>query len=246
MNVLTMPVPPRVAYPESDGEPMSDNTIHFRWIVLIYANLAALFHDNPQVFVSGNLLWYPVEGQPEIRSAPDVLVVFGRPKGDRGSWLQWLEDNTPLTVVFEILSPTNDAIEMADKLCFFDDYGVEEYYLYDPYRNRLAIYVRQGVVLRRVWKVAEFISPRLGIRFDLSGLDLVIIGPDGKRFLTVEELKVEQVRDQLLRQESDHRAEQARQLAARLAELGRKARLGHATAEELAELDRLETEAGLM
>src|SRR3954467_1206344 len=41
-------------------------------------------------FVAGDLLSYPVEGDPLIRSAPDVLVVFGRPKGYRGSYKQWL------------------------------------------------------------------------------------------------------------------------------------------------------------
>ena len=38
---------PRVAgeivYPESDGLPMAENTIQFRWIFVLYANLAALF-----------------------------------------------------------------------------------------------------------------------------------------------------------------------------------------------------------
>ncbi|NBD33338.1 MAG: hypothetical protein GVY17_10310 [Cyanobacteria bacterium] len=64
---------------------MADHTQPFRWIVLMKENLEQLFANDPQVFVAGNLLWYPVEGHPEIRVAPDVLVVFGRPKGDRGS-----------------------------------------------------------------------------------------------------------------------------------------------------------------
>jgi Uma2 family endonuclease len=32
------------------------------------------------------------------------MVVFGRSKGDRGSYQQWKEDNIPPQVVFEILS----------------------------------------------------------------------------------------------------------------------------------------------
>ena len=32
----------------------------------IQGGLDALFRDNPQVFVAGDLLWYPVEGHPEI------------------------------------------------------------------------------------------------------------------------------------------------------------------------------------
>ena len=68
---------------------MSDTTLQFKWIVTIEGGLDALFIDDPDVFVAGDLLWYPTEGKPGIRSAPDVMVVFGRPKGDWGSYMQW-------------------------------------------------------------------------------------------------------------------------------------------------------------
>src|SRR5215217_4662375 len=103
---------PAIVYPESDGQPMADNTKQFRWIVTIEGGLDALFRDHPQVFVAGDLLWYPVEGRPDIRMAPDVLVSFGRPKGDRGSYQQWCEQHIAPQVVFEILSPGNRAAEM--------------------------------------------------------------------------------------------------------------------------------------
>jgi len=217
-----------IEYPESDGKPMADNTKQLRWIVALYGNISALFADMPDVFVGGNLMWYPVEGHPEICNAPDVLVAFGRPKGDRGSYKQWEEGNVPITVAFEILSPKNTYPEMADKLAFYDEHGVEEYYVYDPDQNYLIIYVRRGEVLRRVRPVHDFVSPRLGIRFDLSGPEMVVRYPDGQPFLTFEEL-------QALRK-------QAEQRPVRLAELSRKARRGQATPEELAELERLEND----
>src|SRR5687767_4834787 len=102
-------IPPRptaevIIYPESDGLPMADNDKQFRWIYTLYGNIAALFRDHQDVKVGGNMFWYPVEGNSEIRVAPDVYVVFGRPKGDRASYQQWNEDNVPMTVVFEVLS----------------------------------------------------------------------------------------------------------------------------------------------
>jgi Uma2 family endonuclease len=60
-------------YPDSDGQPMADNTLQFRWIVLIKENLECLFGDGPQVFVAGDLLWYPAEGRPDLRVAPGRL-----------------------------------------------------------------------------------------------------------------------------------------------------------------------------
>jgi Uma2 family endonuclease len=41
------------------------------------------------------------------------MVVFGRPKGDRGSYKQWEENNIIPQVVFEILCPGNRSQEMA-------------------------------------------------------------------------------------------------------------------------------------
>ena len=113
---MTVALDKTIIYPDGDGQPMADNTKQFRWIVLIKENLDSLFANDETVFVAGYLLWYPVEGRPDIRVAPDVLVAFGRPKGDRGSYRQWQEDNIAPQVVFEILSPGNTLKEMSRKL----------------------------------------------------------------------------------------------------------------------------------
>jgi Uma2 family endonuclease len=212
-----------IIYPESDGQPMADNSRQFHWILVLVGNLAALFRDRQDVLVGGNQFWYPVEGEPEIRLAPDVYVVFGRPKGERGFYQQWLENNLPMTVVFEILSPGNSHWEMVDKFAFYEDHGAEEYYLYDPDHNRLSGYVRHGTVLVRVRAINGFVSPRLGIRFDLSGPELVVRYPDGRPFLTFEDLAAQR--------------DQAEQRAARLAELSRRLLRQEATPEEVRELD---------
>jgi Uma2 family endonuclease len=234
MSTSAVPAAARqVVYPESDGQPMSDNTRQFRWIVTLAGNLAALFRDRADVFVGGNLLWYPVEGEPEVRAAPDVYVVFGRPKGDRGSYRQWEEEGVPMTVVFEVLSPNNLGTEMVDKQAFYDEYGVEEYYLYDPESNRLHGYGRRGDVLARIRRMDGFVSPRLGIHFDLSsGPELIVRYPDGRPFLTFEQLEA-------ARQEAEQRVAQAEQRAARMAELSLKVIRQEATPEELRELQRL-------
>jgi Uma2 family endonuclease len=195
---------PEVVYPDSDGKPMSDNTLQFQWIQTIEGNLEGLFRDREDVFVAGDNLWYPVEGEPTIRQAPDVYVVFGRPKGHRGSYKQWEENNIPLTVVFETLSPGNTRQEMDEKFMFYDEYGVEEYYIYDPDKEKLTVYLRGRAALRKVPTKKEFVSPRLSIRFDLSEGKLAIFAPDGRPFRTVVEIIAE-------RDEAQQQADQARQ-----------------------------------
>jgi Uma2 family endonuclease len=159
-----------IVYPDSDGQPMADNTLQFQYIVTIKEGLEALFADNPAVFVAGDLLWYPVENYPKIHIAPDALVAFGRPKGYRGSYRQWEEANNPPQVVFEILSPGNRHGEMVNKFLFYQLYGVEEYYVYDPDRHTMDGWLRDFAtnLLVAVPEMQNHISPRLGIRFDLS------------------------------------------------------------------------------
>jgi len=184
---MTVALGKTIIYPDSDGQPMADNTLQFRWIVLVKENLECLFRDDANVFVAGDLLWYPVEGHPEIRVAPDVMVVFGRPKGDRGSYRQWQEDNIAPQVVFEILSPGNTLKEMAKKLVFYERHGVEEYYIYDPDRVDFTGYQRQGEKLEVIETITDWVSPRLGIRFLLTPEQLEIYDPQGNRFLTTLE-----------------------------------------------------------
>ena len=129
-----------IIYPDSDGETIAYNTKQFRWVSIISNNLDLLFTNDKMVFIAGYLLWYPVEGSPKIRQAPDVMVAFGRPKGHRGSCKQWEENNIAPQVVFEILSPGNTKKEMSKKLLFYDCYGVEEYYIYDPDKNELSVF----------------------------------------------------------------------------------------------------------
>ena len=227
---------PEIVYPFSDGKPMAESIEQLRWITLLYGNLDAMFHDRKDVFVAGDNFWYPVEGEPDIVYAPDVYVVFGRPKGDRSSYKQWEENDIPLTVVFEILSPANTREEMDAKFHFYDEYGVEEYYVYDPDTNKLDIRVRGAQTLYRVHDIKGFQSPRLGIRFEMTKPEMTVYGPDGLRFGTLGEQKQIAV-------DANQRAVDANQRAARLAELGRKARRGQATSDEVAELERLEDES---
>jgi Uma2 family endonuclease len=243
MDLMAPAAPVRaIEYPDDDGLPMADNTRQLRWIVVLYDNLCALFRQAADVFVAGNHLWYPEEGHPEVRNAPDVMVVFGRPKGDRGSYRQWEEGGVPVTVAFEILSPNSTAAALADKFAFYEDHGVEEYYIYDPESNRLHVFVRRGEVLVRVRQVDSYVSPRLRIRFDLSGPELVVYGPDGGRFLTFEELQAERERERherLAAEQAEERAEEIQRRAARQADLMRRALRQQATADELQELQQL-------
>lgn len=202
-----------IIYPDCDGQPLANNTTQFRWIVTIKENLETLFADNPNFFVAGDLFWYPLQGRNKIAVAPDVMAVFGRPKGDRLSYLQWQEDNIPPQVIFEIISPSNTRVEMDRKLLFFDRYGVEEYYIYDPDRNELRGWLRGEDGLEVIESMQDWVSPRMQIRFHLTLETLEIYRPDGNQFLTYsqifERLETERQRAETERQRAENERQRA-------------------------------------
>lgn len=205
---------PNNPYPESDGQPMAENTEQYDWLVKIKENLEILFADRNDVFVAGDLLWYPVpDRKVSGPMAPEVMVAFGRPKGRRGAYLQWEEEHIAPQVVFEVLSPSNKRAEMLNKRRFYEQYGVEEYYVYDPQRHRLEIYRRQGTQLKRVTHLHGWVSPRLGIRFVLRPDTLELYHPDGQPFLNSVELARTKTAAEARAEQEAARAEQATQQA---------------------------------
>jgi Uma2 family endonuclease len=182
-------IDPDLLFPDSDGKPMADNTEQFRWIVTIKENLEIIFESQSDVFIAGDLLWYPLESTLVAPTAPDVMVIFGRPKGKRGSYKQWKENNIAPQVAFEILSPSNTGPEMVRKREFYETYGIEEYYQYDPDRLRLKGWIRQGGLLVEIPVMNGWVSPLLGIRFGMSNTDMEIFRPNGLKFLTSVELE---------------------------------------------------------
>lgn len=183
----------RVFYPDSDGQPMAENTLQYEWITIIKQGLEAAFLNRDDIFIAGDLFWYPVEGENTIRLTPDVLVALGRPKGHRKSYMQWREGNIAPQVVFEILSPGNRHFEIMRKLKFYEDYGVLEYYIYDPEHFTFIGCVRKdthgNLVDLSDAELGNWRSPLLGISFHWDGeSDLLIKDQNEKPFLNYQEL----------------------------------------------------------
>jgi len=215
---------------------MASNTIQAEVMMTLKENLEAMFADRDDVFIAIDLFWYPVKGHPEIRHAPDVMVVFGRPKGHRRSYKQWEEGNIAPQVVFEVVSESNSEQELEqDKKAFYELHGAEEYYIYNPDTGRWKGFLRQNGRLVEIPEMEGWVSPRLGIRFERGQeADPGVYDTEGNRFagylelrraleLAIERERARAEQERLLREQERQRAEQERmlreQLAQRLAEL---------------------------
>ncbi len=207
-DTLPPPTEEDEIYPESDGEPMADSTIQWDWVARIKGGLEAMYAGDPNVFVAGDHFWYPVEGFPGIRTAPDAMVVFGRPDGERRSYLQWREDNIAPQVVFEIWSYSNRRGDKERKLEFYDRHGVEEFYALDPRPSKRTAqgWLRQNNALIEIAKLDGWVSPRLGVTFRRVKGEWNLYHPGGEPFVNIEDI-IKQ------REEARQQAQEAQQQA---------------------------------
>lgn len=224
MSAIALP-PPHLVFPDGDGQPTADNTLQYEWISLIKWNVEADLRDNPDVFVAGDNLIYPNPTDPTERQAPDVYVAFGRPKGHRGSYKLWEEGGVFPQVIFEVWSPNNTADEMDGKRQFYEGHGAEEFYLiYPDHPMHAEGWVRQGDHLVKAAAMDGFVSPRLGVRFELKRGRLKLFAPDGREMKNPDGIAKD--RDDAERraaaeqQRAKQQEERAKLLADKLRELG--------------------------
>ncbi|TGO03649.1 hypothetical protein PN36_02375 [Candidatus Thiomargarita nelsonii] len=77
------PIEDEIDYPDTDGKPIAESDFHRDSLFYLTEALDAHFQEQPEVYVSGALMLYYEEGNPNVFVAPDVFVVFGIPKHNR-------------------------------------------------------------------------------------------------------------------------------------------------------------------
>lgn len=162
-------------YPETDGKPMSESDVHFALMSYLRLAIDLWFRADPDVYVSGNLLMYFVEGDARVCVSPDVFVVKGVPKRRRRVYKVWEEGKGP-EVVIEVSSRSTKAEDLTTKFELYRDVlKVKEYYIYDPLREylpaRLKAWRRRG---------REFVERHVKDgRIESAELGLVLVDKEG-------------------------------------------------------------------
>ena len=205
-----------IHYPESDGNPMADNTKQLECIVYFFINLKIRFKDTEHIFIAADHLWYPVEGDNKTRVAPDVMICFDRPRGHRGSYRQWEEGDVAPQVGFEVLSPSNTRKEMMKKRDFYEKYGVKEFIIIDPDKETFVVFALKGQSLAPVhYSGNSWQSPLLGITILSTSKGIQGLYPDGQPFETEIELKEKIIAEQQEAERQRQEAERQKQEAER-------------------------------
>ena len=129
-QIPSVPTDTPIFYPDADGKPMAVSDLHRRILTRTLQALDAHFEQQPEVYVSGDILMYYVEGDPRKSVSPDVLVSFGLGKKLRQTYLVWVEGKPPdFTMEFSRKS-TYDR-DLGHKMRLYASLGVQDYFLYD-------------------------------------------------------------------------------------------------------------------
>lgn len=167
-----------IEYPESDGKPMAETDIHRDIMVDLIYRLKARY-EGQDVYVSGNLLVYYVEGKPGKCLTPDCFVALGVRPFDRRTFKTWEEGKFP-DVVFEITSRKTKREDQGSKLRVYQDvWKVKELFMFDPTEDYLEPSLLGYRLVRGEFKQVKptggrITSKELGVTLERDGTRLLL------------------------------------------------------------------------
>jgi Uma2 family endonuclease len=139
-NLVSSPQTVEPFYPTGDGKPVAETYDHL-YALLITLEVLRQYVLGQQATVLGNRYLYYSQGYPQLRVAPDVMVIFGVAPGGRDNYKIWEEGQVP-AVIFEITSPSTRSQDDSFKKILYAQLGVQEYWQFDPKAEWIADQLR--------------------------------------------------------------------------------------------------------
>jgi Uma2 family endonuclease len=198
---------------------MAETELHRRIMVDLIEILEDRYADDPNVHVSGDLLYFYEEGNKHKHIAPDVFLVRGVPKLPlRDHYLAWVEGKHP-DIVIEVTSKTTRKKDEGKKRDLYRDVlRVPEYFQFDPTEDYLRPPMQGYRLVVAQYEPIEPVAGRLpsevlGLHFKRDGLWLRLFDPVVGHWLPNRQearLKERQRADEEQRRAEDAEAEAAR------------------------------------
>ena len=209
----------KIIYPSSDGEPLAETQQHVLAILMSLALLRLYLQEQQAVVFADQYLYY-IEGNSRARVAPDVMVVFDIEKRLYPNYKIWEGQQTP-AIIFEVTSAGTKETDWNFKKTLYEQLGVTEYWLFDPYGEWITEQLQgyrvneDGVYKPIRDNCSEVLQLKLQAEAYLIGFYRL---DNGEKLLTPEELySANLAANQRVEQETQ-RAEQEKARADRLAE----------------------------
>ncbi|MGG6265332.1 Uma2 family endonuclease [Leptolyngbya sp. AN03gr2] len=212
-----IPQAAEIFYPTGDGEPVAETFDHL-YAILITIEVLRQYLSGQQATVLGNQFLYYAQGFPRLRTAPDVMVIFGVEPGGRDNYKIWEEGQVP-AVIFEMTSPGTKSQDDSFKKTLYEQLGVQEYWQFDPrgewISEKLRGYRLRGETYEPITDgQSQPLQLRLTVEEKLIGLYRL---DTGEKLLIPDELAAALETAELEAAQERQRAEEERQRAEELA-----------------------------
>lgn len=176
-----------VFYPETDGKPMAETDRHRKLILELTEAFERFYAEEPEIYVTGDLLLYYLEGVPQECVAPDVMVCFGVPKKERRIYKLWEEKIAP-SIIIELASHSTYKKDRESKRELYEFLGVNEYFIYNPEYPKtlpslLAYRLENGEYQKIRIENGRVLSRVLNLELVDTGNTLRLFNPQTEKFL---------------------------------------------------------------
>ncbi len=176
-----------IFYPETDGKQMAETDKHRDLMVELIESLKNFYAEDSEIYVTGDLFLYYLEGVPQECVAPDVMVCFGVPKKERRIYKLWEEKIVP-SIVIELASHSTFKNDREGKRELYEFLGVKEYFIYNPEYPKtlpslLAYRLENGEYQKISIKNGRIFSKVLGLELVDTGNTLRLFNPQTEKFL---------------------------------------------------------------
>ncbi|MEM9163179.1 MAG: Uma2 family endonuclease [Cyanobacteria bacterium P01_F01_bin.4] len=195
----------KIVYPAGDGTPVAETYDHL-YALFVTLEVLRQYLQGRRATVLGNQFLYYAQGLPNLRVAPDVMVLFDVEPGGRDSYKVWEEGSVP-AVIFEMTSKGTRHKDEVSKYELYEAMGVLEYWQFDPKGEWICDQLRGYRLEEDSYKpIADGISQVLGLRLAAAGtlIEFYELETDTKLLIPDEQ-----------RQRADQEAQRADQEAQR-------------------------------
>jgi Uma2 family endonuclease len=203
-----------IYYPSSDGKPMAETDVHLLLMVALISSLRHYGKAKRDWYVIGDMFLYYQEGHPELRRAPDIMVVKGvDPTIQRRSFKTWVEGAVP-RAIFELTSKETAGEDQQEKKLLYEQLKIREYFLFDPLCEYLPRQLMGYSLVGRRYKALKpddqgaLLSKELGLRLVPEGTNLALVDvQSGQRLPTPDDLSelVTELQQQTMETAKEHR-----------------------------------------